>query len=341
MRRLTKVLAAILVLSMLLSNAIFAEEPLEELEAYVVEKTATPASSKFIVDGKEIQFEFYNINGFNYFKLRDLAYILSGTEKQFDVEYSNGYINLVSNKSYTVVGGELSKSDGLVKTATQNMKLPYKDSLTIMPEIYNIEGYNYFKLRDIGESFDFGVSWDNINNAIIINTSIGYEESQNNSETTDESAETLQMGDYTVLSIEKIKDLSYNAFKTSKLHSQDDKYYYYIDLGEAPDGFIWTPEINLYNPEGELIGTTEFENMKGLSGEIDFEIISITKEDITNGVEVVVALYLLPEDGSEITPVSYAIYTGEQNKILEYIYYPTESTEWLTFDTSSIFEGWN
>ena len=39
---------------------------------------------------------------------------------------------------------------------------------------YNILNNNYFKLRDIGEAFDFSVEWDNANNAININTDFSY-----------------------------------------------------------------------------------------------------------------------------------------------------------------------
>jgi hypothetical protein len=39
---------------------------------------------------------------------------------------------------------------------------------------YNIGGNNYFKLRDIGAAFDFGVDWDGAQNTIVIDTSKGY-----------------------------------------------------------------------------------------------------------------------------------------------------------------------
>jgi uncharacterized repeat protein (TIGR01451 family) len=42
---------------------------------------------------------------------------------------------------------------------------------------YNIEGNNYFRLRDIGEALDFGVTWDSAKNTVVIDTSKGYTES--------------------------------------------------------------------------------------------------------------------------------------------------------------------
>ena len=48
---------------------------------------AIPTTSKILVNGKSVTFDAYNINGSNYFKLRDLAYVLNGTQKQFEVTY--------------------------------------------------------------------------------------------------------------------------------------------------------------------------------------------------------------------------------------------------------------
>ena len=46
----------------------------------------------------EVQFEAYNINGSNYFKLRDVAYAMNGTSKQFDVRWNSG-ISILSMTS--------------------------------------------------------------------------------------------------------------------------------------------------------------------------------------------------------------------------------------------------
>jgi hypothetical protein len=41
-------------------------------------------------------------------------------------------------------------------------------------DAYNINDYNYFKLRDIGAALDFGVDWDGERNTIVIDTDKGY-----------------------------------------------------------------------------------------------------------------------------------------------------------------------
>ncbi|WFA08012.1 stalk domain-containing protein [Tissierella sp. Yu-01] len=143
----------------------------------VEEKTAKPTGSKVLVDGADVSFEAYNIDGNNYFKLRDLAMAVTGTDKQFEVTWDGekNAINLVSGEAYTAVGGEFAVSSGTesVKAVTTQSKI-YVDGEEIALQAYTIGGNNYFKLRDIGEVFDFGITWDGALNQIVIDTSIGY-----------------------------------------------------------------------------------------------------------------------------------------------------------------------
>jgi len=48
------------------------------------------------------------------------------------------------------------------------------DGKAVKLTAYNIDGNNYFKLRDIGAAFDFGVEWDGTRNTIVIDTSKVY-----------------------------------------------------------------------------------------------------------------------------------------------------------------------
>ena len=48
--------------------------------------TANPTTSMVLIDGVEKSFEAYNINDNNYFKLRDIAYCLSATDKKFAID---------------------------------------------------------------------------------------------------------------------------------------------------------------------------------------------------------------------------------------------------------------
>lgn len=141
-----------------------------------LELKATPTSSKVLVDGKEISFDAYNIKDNNYLKLRDLASAISGTEKEFEVTWDGDMkvIRLTSEKPYTVVGGEMTYGDGKSKTPILNTSIIYKDDVKLELTAYNIAGNNYFKLRDIGEAFDFGVNWDGAAKIIKIDTNLAY-----------------------------------------------------------------------------------------------------------------------------------------------------------------------
>ena len=140
---------------------------------YLTPKTVKLTNSKLNLDKKLINCNAYLIDGNNYFKLRDIAHMLSGTKKQFDVRWDNESqsINLISNNSYTIVGGEMNfiiDSDN--KKAIYSSVSIYKDSIRIHLDAYTIDGNNYFKLRDIAKLFDFGVDWDENTNSININT---------------------------------------------------------------------------------------------------------------------------------------------------------------------------
>ena len=134
--------------------------------------------SKVLVDGKEVKFEAYNIKDNNYFKLRDIAMVLNGTSKQFEVSWSEATnsIQLRPGESYTVVGGELAQGDGQTKIAGTGTKdiVVYDEPVALTA--YMINGNNYFKLRDLGKLFDFSVSWDEANNCVVIDSTLPYTE---------------------------------------------------------------------------------------------------------------------------------------------------------------------
>lgn len=134
-------------------------------------ETANPTSSTIYVDGQEIAFEAYNINGNNYFKLRDVAWALSGTDAQFNVTWDDEeqVINLISGEDYGK-NGSLSVGNGKVKSATLNSAPIMKDGSYVDMTAYNIEGNNFFKLRDLGVQFGFQIGWNGDANAVTIDT---------------------------------------------------------------------------------------------------------------------------------------------------------------------------
>ena len=152
------------------------------LDLTVFAAAAAPTASTVIVDGQNISFDAYNINDFNYFKLRDIALILSGSAKQFDVGWdeANDAISLTSGRPYTIDGSEMSGKGssanevGAAKEAAPTNSRIFLDGREVKFTAYNIDGFNYFKLRDIGEAINFGVDWDEALDTIIVDTNKGY-----------------------------------------------------------------------------------------------------------------------------------------------------------------------
>lgn len=148
------------------------------LPAVTAPKTlaAVPTASTVLVNGSETAFDAYNIEGANYFKLRDLAYALRGTAKQFEVAWDapTKTINLVPGQAYTAAGGEMSGAGEGEKTAVPTAARILLDGKAVSFAAYNIGGNNYFKLRDIGQAMNFGVDWDSTKRTIAIDTSKAY-----------------------------------------------------------------------------------------------------------------------------------------------------------------------
>lgn len=157
------------------------QESLDGLVTYVfttdVKSTVVPSTQTLKINGEEKVTEIYNINGSNYFKLRDMAALLNGTEAQFSVDYDaeNRMIVIETGKAYTAMEGDLTmpsaekaseKANGAVKS-TQSMTV---DGTAVFLAPYNIGGNNYFALRDLGAALGFGVDYDDSARAMLVST---------------------------------------------------------------------------------------------------------------------------------------------------------------------------
>lgn len=140
--------------------------------------TAKPTNATVMVNGKQIAFDAYNINNNNYFKLRDIAKVLSGSDKQFEVTWNSSTksIELKPGSAYTSVGGELVTGNAKQQTAKLSSDKVYMNGSVANLTAYTINGNNYFKLRDLGKLLNFGVDWDGTAKCISINSSTAYTE---------------------------------------------------------------------------------------------------------------------------------------------------------------------
>lgn len=142
---------------------------------------AKPTNNTIYVDGTKVNGAAYMINDNNYFKLRDIAAMVNGSAKQFEVSWNEAAkrIDLITNKAYTVVGGELALPSSATKTANASTASVFKDGSKVDYTGYNISDNNYYKLRDLCKDMNIGVKYDLATNRVDILTTVGYGEEDN------------------------------------------------------------------------------------------------------------------------------------------------------------------
>ena len=121
---------------------------------------AVPSEAVVTVDGLETNLCAYNLYGSNYFMLRDVAVALSGTDKQFNVDWANNAVSLMSETAYESVGTEFSQNAYSSADALFSVPKVKLDGAEITLVGYNINGSNYFKIRDIARIFDFNIGYE-------------------------------------------------------------------------------------------------------------------------------------------------------------------------------------
>ena len=156
-----KALAAALLLTLLLA-----------LAAPACAFDAQRSAQGLTVNGNTVACEKYNIDDSNYFKLRDLAYLLNGTGSQFDVGWdaAKGVVSITTQHAYTTPNGhelELGADRShLAQISAQTITIDgaVRSDLTV----YNIGGSNFFKLRELGDALGFDVDYNSETNVAAI-----------------------------------------------------------------------------------------------------------------------------------------------------------------------------
>lgn len=138
--------------------------------------TAMPTNDNLYVNGALQTPSVYKIDGSNYFKIRDIAMLLSGSRRQFSVGYdaAAACVTLTRGEAYEPNGSELTgKTQGGDQDAIFSNNAIYLDGEKLDLTVYKIGGSNYFKLRDLGKALDFYVGWDK-NTGVTISGDKGY-----------------------------------------------------------------------------------------------------------------------------------------------------------------------
>lgn len=131
------------------------------ISARAVDVTAKKALQAFFLDGKrawEIGATAYEIGGNNYVRLRDVAASVG-----FDVTYDAKTNSVHIDPTAPYSGKQDSDPEALWQTfqpAKVSNQSVYVSGKRAEVKAYEICGYNYFKLRDLGTAVGFGVDYD-------------------------------------------------------------------------------------------------------------------------------------------------------------------------------------
>ncbi len=159
-----------------------AEEPVVEEEVVEEEVCDVPEEAKaelsnagVAVNGEAIAPQAYTIDGYTYFKLRDVAKALAGTVAGFDVSWDQAarMTALQTGTVYKYQDGDTDAAEYAKKATAFHSHDPIMvNGEEVALTAYNIDGYNYFKLRDLGAALGFEVTWDKAAKMIGINSEV-------------------------------------------------------------------------------------------------------------------------------------------------------------------------
>ena len=132
-------------------------------------------NQKVKLDGKDVVISGYNIDGYNYFKLRDLAAVLKDSQAKFGVDYKDGVVTLTKAADYKVVESDQKPVKAESKGMLTNDKVLVGDK-TLTATAYKIDDLNYYKLRDLGKELGFGVGYDEATKSVLLTSVVNEKE---------------------------------------------------------------------------------------------------------------------------------------------------------------------
>ncbi len=175
--------------------------PSEENNTLVKEEkadlNALYSKQNITVNGELIKdLEVYNIDGHNFFKLRDIAKLADNTDAKFSVDW-NGEKELISLKkgeNYTAVGSELMAGDGKDKLGIKSTAKLEINGETVALHAYTIENQNYYEIRPLGNALGFTVEWNDESKTVSLgmNASMSSDSQNNEVQNADEKSESVE-----------------------------------------------------------------------------------------------------------------------------------------------------
>lgn len=153
-----------------------AEEKAKEVKKEEVKTVDVKATTQKVkLDGKDVVIYGYNIDGYNYFKLRDLAAVLKDSQAKFGVEYKDGVVTLTKAADYKVAESDQKEVKAMSKGMLTNDKVLVGDK-ALTATAYKVDDSNYYKLRDLGKELGFGVGYDEATKSVLLTSVVNKEE---------------------------------------------------------------------------------------------------------------------------------------------------------------------
>ncbi len=139
-----------LLFTLMLSTAVFAD-------------TAERYQAKSNDLENTVYFDCFNVDGTNYFAIRDVAKLLNNSDYSFNIAYDNenNCVAIDKNDNYISTGAEFNKSIGK-KKSKQNPETfdVICDGVQFSLKAYNINDRNYVSLRDICHILGLNTQWN-------------------------------------------------------------------------------------------------------------------------------------------------------------------------------------
>lgn len=139
-----------------LTMLVYIAQPGENITSNNNSKVAVPTTVNFNVSGVHNSVSMYQLNGSNYIRVRDLAYILKDTSKKVSVYYNSGTDVTTINthgglgnqdNHYTANGTELTSLPAGTASAEPSIHNLAKNGSTITPSMYTINGQDFVSLK--------------------------------------------------------------------------------------------------------------------------------------------------------------------------------------------------
>lgn len=136
---------------------------------------ASISSQGLLINSQKADVISYNIEGSNYYSIRDIGGLLKGTEAEFALDYSREDSKLIIDRNAAY--NEENQAQDNVEEESQAILSPQTivvDGQEQNISFYEINDRAYFSIRDLAEALGFGIDYDSVSRNVLVNTQTGY-----------------------------------------------------------------------------------------------------------------------------------------------------------------------